>query len=200
MWIIQRLMTRLRVSANSIVVWCWPVDLVVPGSNPLQVIKFLLLSLLIWKGVFKILQNDTWDLLKKAYGTSKKLRFQFRGQLNKPFSEPTYLYTNLNKMSTCAVLVYLSVVHSLFFFKWMNFFDVVHLLKSRVGFVKVNLDNLKINLNSLKSFIVRKSAPCRAVCPCTSIFTIYSVKMMARWFLCSFPSILLHCSSVCSST
>ena len=35
-------------------------------------------------------------MLQKAYGTSKKFRFQFRGQLNKPFSEPTYLYTNLN--------------------------------------------------------------------------------------------------------
>ena len=36
------------------------------------------------------------DLLRKAYGTSKNLRFQFRGQLDKPFSKPTYLYTNLS--------------------------------------------------------------------------------------------------------
>ena len=76
-------------------VWCWSDDLIVPRSNPLLVIKFLLLSLLTWKGGFEILPNNTWDLLQKAYGTSKKLRFQFRGQLNKPFSEPTYLYTNL---------------------------------------------------------------------------------------------------------
>ena len=91
----QRLMAKLKVSGHSSVVWYWSGDPMVPRSNPLLVRKFLLLSLLIWKGGFEILQNDTWDLLKKAYGTSKKLRFQFRGQLNKPFSEPTYLYTNL---------------------------------------------------------------------------------------------------------
>ena len=88
-------MARLQVSGHSPMVWYWSGDPMVPRSNPLLVKKFLLLSLLIWKGGFEILPNNTWDLLKKAYGTSKKLRFQFRGQLNKPFSEPTYQYTNL---------------------------------------------------------------------------------------------------------
>ena len=92
----QRLMAKLKVNGHSSVVWYWSGDPMVPRSNPLLVRKFLLLSLLIWKGGFEILPNNTWDLLKKAYGTSKKLRFQFRGQLNKPFSEPTYLYTNLS--------------------------------------------------------------------------------------------------------
>ena len=92
----QKLMASLKVSGSSSVVWYWSGDPMVPRSNPLLVKKFLLLSLLIWKGGFEILPNNTWDLLKKAYGTSKKLRFQFRGQLNKPFSEPTYLYTNLS--------------------------------------------------------------------------------------------------------
>ena len=91
----QILMAKLKVNGHSSVVWYWSGDPMVPRSNPLLVRKFLLLSLLIWKGGFEILPNNTWDLLKKAYGTSKKLRFQFRGQLNKPFSEPTYLYTNL---------------------------------------------------------------------------------------------------------
>ena len=98
MQIFQRLMANLKVSGHSSVVWYWSGDPMVPRSNPLSVRKFLLLSLLIWKGGFEILPNNTWDLLKKAYGTSKKLRFQFRGQLNKPFSEPTYLYTNLTKI------------------------------------------------------------------------------------------------------
>ena len=98
MWINERLMAKWKVNGHSTVVWYWSGDPMVPRSNPLLVKKFLLLSLLIWKGGFEILPNNTWDLLKKAYGTSKKLRFQFRGQLNKPFSEPTYLYTNL----TCA--------------------------------------------------------------------------------------------------
>ena len=88
-------MVNYKVNGHSTVVWHWSGDPMVPRSNPLLVKKFLLLSLLIWKGGFEILPNNTWDLLKKAYGTSKKLRFQFRGQLNKPFSEPTYLYTNL---------------------------------------------------------------------------------------------------------
>ena len=88
-------MASVNVNGHSSAVWNWSGDPLVPRSNPLLVRKFLLLSLLIWKGGFEILPNDTWDLLKKAYGTSKKLRFQFRGQLNKPFSEPTYLYTNL---------------------------------------------------------------------------------------------------------
>ena len=92
----ERLMAKWKVNGHSTVVWYWSGDPMVPRSNPLLVKKFLLLSLLIWKGGFEILPNNTWDLLKKAYGTSKKLRFQFRGQLNKPFSEPTYLYTNLN--------------------------------------------------------------------------------------------------------
>ena len=96
----QRLMARLKVNGHSTVVWYWSGDPMVPRSNPLMVRKFLLLSLLIWKGGFEILPNNTWDLLKKAYGTSKKLRFQFRGQLNKPFSEPTYLYTNLRAATT----------------------------------------------------------------------------------------------------
>ena len=91
----ERLMAKWKVNGHSTVVWHWSGDPMVPRSNPLLVKKFLLLSLLIWKGGFEILPNNTWDLLKKAYGTSKKLRFQFRGQLNKPFSEPTYLYTNL---------------------------------------------------------------------------------------------------------
>ena len=99
--IIQRIMISLQESGHSSVVWYWSGNPMVPKSNPLSVTKFLLLSLHIWKGGFEILPNNTWDLLKKAYGTSKKLRFQFRGQLNKPFSEPTYLYTNLNK--TCLV-------------------------------------------------------------------------------------------------
>ena len=91
----ERLMANLKVNGHSSMVWYWFGDPMVPRSIPLLVRKFLLLSLLIWKGGFEILPNNTWDLLKKAYGTSKKLRFQFRGQLNKPFSEPTYLYTNL---------------------------------------------------------------------------------------------------------
>ena len=98
MTINKRLMTKWKVNGYSTVVWHWSGDPMVPRSNPLLVKKFLLLSLLIWKGGFEILPNNTWDLLKKAYGTSKKLRFQFRGQLNKPFSEPTYLYTNLSLM------------------------------------------------------------------------------------------------------
>ena len=103
MTIIKRLMVNLKVNGHSTVVWYWSGDPMVPRSNPLLVKKFLLLSLLIWKGGFEILPNDTWDLLKKAYGTSKKLRFQFRGQLNKPFSEPTYLYTNLTNIHDCAL-------------------------------------------------------------------------------------------------
>ena len=96
----ERLMAKWKVNGHSTVVWHWSGDPMVPRSNPLLVKKFLLLSLLIWKGGFEILPNNTWDLLKKAYGTSKKLRFQFRGQLNNPLSEPTYLYTNLNCGST----------------------------------------------------------------------------------------------------
>ena len=92
----QRLMVIWIVNGHSTVVWRWSGDPMVPRSNSLLVKTFLLLSLLIWKGGFDILPNNTWDLLKKAYGTSKQLRFQFRGQLNKPFSEPTYLYTNLS--------------------------------------------------------------------------------------------------------
>ena len=92
----EKLMAKWRVNGHSTVAIHWSGDPMIPRSNPLLVKKFLLLSLLIWKGGFEILPNNTWDLLKKAYGTSKKLRFQFRGQLNKPFSEPTYLYTNLD--------------------------------------------------------------------------------------------------------
>ena len=91
----ERLIAKWKVKGHSTVVWYWSGDPMVPRSNPLLVRKFLLLSLLIWKGGFEILPNNTWDLLKKAYGTSKKLRFQFRCQLKKRFSEPTYLYTNL---------------------------------------------------------------------------------------------------------
>ena len=35
-----------------------------------------------------------------AFGFSKKLRFQSRGQLNKLFSKPTYQYTNLRILTT----------------------------------------------------------------------------------------------------
>ena len=35
-------------------------------------------------------------MFSEAFVTSKMLRFPPRGQLNKPFSEPTYLYTNLS--------------------------------------------------------------------------------------------------------
>ena len=104
---------KWKVNGHSPVVWYWSDDPMVPRSNPLLVKKFLLLSLLIWKGGFEILPNNTWDLLKKAYGTSKKLRFQFRGQLNKPFSEPTYLYTNLSYILMC-VAAFQSCVYFLF--------------------------------------------------------------------------------------
>ena len=133
----QRLMVILKVNGHSSVVWYWSGDPMVPRSNPLLVRKFLLLSLLIWKGGFEILPNNTWDLLQKAYGTSKKLRFQFRGQLNKPFSEPTYLYTNLSQHLDWPISIFYvhlrlipSIWVSVFLNKnWTLNFDLLYFLR-----------------------------------------------------------------------